>query len=80
VSLMDAGGPAFPCKKWEREPGCEAIVAHREVTYTGLSLRDYFAGQALAGLFTAVTADDDPPAVAALCYRFADAMLKERAE
>jgi hypothetical protein len=49
-----------------------------EPTAANMSLRDYFAAQALAGVFTSVTVDDDPPAVAALCYRYADAMLAAR--
>lgn len=50
----------------------------------GMSLRDYFAGQALPGLVTcepvADEADSDAPArqVAKDAYRIADAMLAER--
>ena len=39
MSERDDGGPAFPIPA--DEPGN---------TYTGMSLRDYFAGQALAGI------------------------------
>ena len=39
MSERDDGGPAFPIPA--DEPGN---------TYTGMSLRDYFAGQALCGL------------------------------
>lgn len=49
--------------------------------YRGLTLRDYFAGQALVGLMTSFGKDsligDADLAVAA--YDMADAMLKERA-
>jgi hypothetical protein len=43
----------------------------------GMTLRDYFAGQALAGIMAATTVCD-PEAVASRAYVVADAMLKER--
>ncbi|SAK59167.1 hypothetical protein AWB76_02697 [Caballeronia temeraria] len=51
----------------------------------GMSLRDYFAGQALAGdMADEKLSNDAPPAFlqerAQLYYRLADAMLKARAE
>lgn len=62
------GGSAFPV----REP-----TLHTEM---GMSLRDYFAGQAIAG---ALSENDDYDAAdwkncAAYAYRLADAMLTER--
>lgn len=70
------GGPAFPHKNpnydgnWDKEP-----------QRGGMSLRDYFAGQALAGLLGGrggpiqrkFLSDE-----ASLCYEYADAMLAER--
>ena len=56
------GGPAFP-------------VDNR--TNQGMTLRDYFAGQALAGLL----AIDEPctaPAIARVAYDYADAMIEAR--
>ncbi len=56
-------------------PVCnEANVNNQE----GMTLRDYFAGQALIeeALIAARTVDE----TAAFCYRVADAMLKERAK
>lgn len=52
----------------------------------GMSLRDYFAAQALAGELAADTDRDDPiwrsdidfEVLAERCYRMADAMLKAR--
>lgn len=44
----------------------------------GMSLRDYFAGQALAGLLANITGDSRNVAVG-LAYRLADEMLVERA-
>lgn len=43
----------------------------------GMSLRDYFAGQALAGLLAHLPGDSRRSAVG-LAYRLADAMLVER--
>jgi hypothetical protein len=64
VSAKDTGGPAFPAR-WS--------------SLQGMTLRDYFAAKALVMLADpAVTADAQ--AVAAVCYRIADAMLKERAK
>lgn len=40
----------------------------------GMTLRDYFAGQALAGM----DGDNPPDAMAAWAYEAADAMMKER--
>ena len=49
----------------------------------GMTLRDYFAGQALNGWFTTwggARAEAKPDAVSRLAYEIADAMLKERAK
>lgn len=64
------GGPAFPNQSdssgYGRAPG--------------LSLRDYFAGQALMGLIAYNRREDDtePEHFASRSYALADAMLKER--
>ncbi len=57
------GGDAFP-----RMHGSEH----------GLSIRDWFAGQALAA--TADNEDETVDAMAEWAYRIADAMLRERAK
>lgn len=60
---MKDGGPAFP------------TTAGQVVYSHGMSLRDWFAGQALAGC----AVDEAHPNLAAQrCYRFADAMLAAR--
>lgn len=49
----------------------------------GLTIRDYFAGQAAAAFFTQAGHNcswEMIEAMAATCYRFADAMLVERAD
>jgi len=69
---IDDGGPAFPC---------EALANHRDTEATkfrGMSLRDWFAGQALAGLL--VRYDEHPHNLAQcaeLACNAADAILAE---
>lgn len=57
------GGPAFPVAG-------ERIVSH------GMTLRDWFAGQALANMYT--HNDQDAYKVAEWAYQVADAMLVGR--
>ena len=47
------------------------------------TLRDYFAGQALAGIMTNIKQDfgENPQEyIAKICYNYADALIKERKE
>ena len=47
----------------------------------GMTMRDYFAGQALAGVMPYCTFDEvfnKPEAIAKAAYKIADAMLAER--
>ena len=74
---MDNGGPAFP--------GTHQYFPD-DVNYDefhGMTLRDYFAGQAMAALITA-TIDKDSlwsqDQIAECAYDVADAMLKARGE
>jgi hypothetical protein len=67
MSKTDDGGPAFPVT-WDFVDG-----------ETGMSLRDWFAGQALAGL-AAMDADCGPAGLASDAYRLADAMLAARSK
>lgn len=50
--------------------------------YSGITVRDYFAGEALAGVSQPLNSLHDTDAayerVAKHCYRMADAMLKAR--
>lgn len=68
----------------ERTDGRSAYPAHLR---GGMSLRDYFAAQALTGVWslalahlteTGETAAVQPPRIAAMCYEIADAMLEKR--
>ena len=73
VQIKHRGGPAFPVSK--------------EVEAFGMSLEDYFAGQAMATLLigdppaNALSAER-PPAreIAKRAYEYAEAMLKERGQ
>ena len=65
--MSQDGGPAFP-------------GTHGN-DYRGMSLRDYFAGQALTALWSApveVTGKRSGDDLAALTYKIADAMLEAR--
>lgn len=47
--------------------------------YNGMTLRDWFAGQALMGMLTSPANDSVPmPRYASAAYEIADAMLAER--
>lgn len=59
--MADDGGPAFP-----RASKCD-----------GMSLRDYFAAQALSAII-GFYGPQDPQKVSARAYENADAMLAER--
>ena len=63
----DTSGPAFPC-----HPGVENSL------YDGMTLRDYFAGEALITRGFNVRPYDNTDEVAKDCYKMADAMLKAR--
>lgn len=62
------GGPEFPFV----EPSTECNVA------TGMSLRDYFAAKALAGMLADPKFDADLDDAAHVSYCYADAMLRAR--
>lgn len=58
----------------------EIVKAISEINYK-LNLRDYFAGQALAGIMTNVKQDfgENPHQhIAKICYDYADALLEQR--
>lgn len=66
------GGPAFPSDAWDScaEPGCVAGPMR------GMSLRDWFAGQALSGInWKGYERLDDS---AQTCYALADFMIAQR--
>jgi hypothetical protein len=63
------GGHAFPTLFIEPEHGSG---------YAGMTLRDWFAGQALSNMYTHEA--EDSTAVARWAYQIADAMLAERSK
>lgn len=76
-SIFDEGGPAFPVQtRLEGKGAMNGEVRLLASGYSGLTVRDWFAGQALAGLVLVTgrgLAD-----VAHDAYVLADAMLAER--
>ncbi len=75
TNTKDDGGPAFP----QLEPNSAYFNA------TGMTLRDWFAGQALAGVIPTCNMEDireddktKEMLFARKVYRIADAMLKAR--
>lgn len=67
-NAVNDGGPAFPCPT-DNEYGRDF----------GMSLRDYFAAQAMIGEIGAIGLEEsDEDEIAARCYTMADAMLKVR--
>lgn len=77
-NLQSDGGPAFPY----RHDGGDGS----NTQYRGMSLRDWFAGQALAGMNASLTGTDAWPTetgtklMARAAYLQADAMLEARTE
>ncbi|RUV84333.1 hypothetical protein EOA60_04555 [Mesorhizobium sp. M1A.F.Ca.IN.020.06.1.1] len=70
------GGPAFPAE-W-------TLPDNSQITCPGMTLQDWFAGQAIAGMFAVCERDErdwpDAANLAANAYRYANAMLAERAK
>lgn len=67
---------AFPIKYTSKHRGAEIVA---QDIHLGMTLRDYFAGQALVGTISATFAETwGPEHIAGQCYYLADAMLKER--
>jgi len=63
---INTGGPAFP-------------PTHDPITHAyGMTLRDYFAGEALKSCSFTTKPYDTTTEVAKTCYAMADAMLKVR--
>lgn len=72
MTEKDTGGPAFPYEEFEHGFHQDTVVKH-----PGMTLRDWFAGQAMAALITK-SACRSAAATAATAYEYADAMLAER--
>ncbi|MCK9549179.1 hypothetical protein [Aquamicrobium sp.] len=74
---IDDGGPAFPTEQGHCPDG-----TWNQSFEPGMSLRDWFAGQALAGMLTGqnVWHGDSPRLIAVQAYEIADRMIAERAK
>jgi len=75
------GGPAFPTENFVPYPGGGGAGQH--VINGGMSLRDWFAGQALAGIMASPACLDGsfertPSIAAKAAWTYADAMLNAR--
>jgi hypothetical protein len=71
--------PAFPVKV-KRNTSTDPLATPREFQMEGMTLRDWFAGQVLAGICADPEWGDDPTHLASFSYTLADAMLAERAK
>ncbi len=74
------GGPAFPCQWTDYDSDKHAID---EGEATGLTVRDYFAGQSVIAIASCEERSDgerDYSIWAESAYKLADAMLKAREE
>lgn len=81
TEIVKDGGPAFPCEVVQRDENGKLRGA--PIATAGMSLRDYFAGQAFVAMYASLehaanTSDLDIKADAETAYRIADAMLKAR--
>lgn len=74
---MDQSPPAFPVINLIEDLGDGWL---KNVVSPGMSLRDYFATQALAGLLADPQRDGGFDLYAYEAYRYADAMLEARKE
>lgn len=77
------GGQAFPIVASVTPHWNDGNYSNEPDRYTtdtlgGMTLRDYFAAQALAGMLAAVVGDFDERVAAKSAYTLADAMLAAR--
>ena len=73
MNNTDTGGPAFP--------EFDFVVGRKGVgnfTHAGMTLRDYFAAKAMQALIDTGCLFADFAEMAALTYKWADAMLEAR--
>ena len=74
MSKANDGGPAYPQHGWSSNQ----YVVERMKDQGGMSLRDWFAGQAIAGLMATPNGHRVMLEAAADAWELADAMLKAR--
>jgi hypothetical protein len=79
----DNGGPAFPHTPNKDGPWRQTETGMEPICFSGMSLRDYFAGMALQGRLSQkqiTSPNNGYDRLASDCYELADAMLKARGE
>jgi len=70
IDTSKDGGPAFPCE-WD-------YIGTSRASANGMSLRDYFAAKALAGMLADSEVKATREDFAERSYALADAMILER--
>ena len=74
----ETGGSAFPIAQINATVTTDGMGRVHQTAFVpareGMTLRDYFAGQALLN----IACEGSTMAIAGYCYKLADAMLKER--
>lgn len=81
MNAIDRNPPAFPVEvSFGLEPGEPSQTGESKAQFPGMTLRDWFAGQALAG-YCAAPDFKDPTLerLVGAAYKTAEAMLAERA-
>lgn len=73
---VEDGGRAFPFHELSQEEA--AALGGVRAQHLGMSLRDWFAGQALGGMLASRYPPTTPAKAVLLAYEVADAMLAER--
>lgn len=73
--MSNDGGPAFPSKRQENINQGSGPPCYVAIATEGMSLRDWFAGQALSELAPRLLAGISAVMVSQWCYDLADAML-----
>jgi hypothetical protein len=79
----DDGGLAFPGTRFDKVNEMDGSPVCAEITYPGLTKREYFAAQALVGIMAGLMAPSNdghwhgwkPAAIASEAYLIADAMI-----
>ena len=74
---IDDGGAAFPVYVPEGPPLPDGSPEHPGYAKPGMSLRDWFAGQALAGLLADPNSNPDMAIIARVACMHADAVIAE---
>jgi hypothetical protein len=74
----DNGGPAFPQPMARQREGSSQLESSLDYGLGGMSLRDWFAGQALTAMSKLLPEVWNEHNVAKIAYVIADAMLKAR--